>query len=173
MLAVTLVGILLMYCMFGLFGYLRYPNQTYTFLSNVDYSSPTVRSGMIFITISLVCDIPVLIYPTVDVCFRSLFRRNYRQAPLWQRTIGVCSMSYSVAIYSAAVIAAVESDFFVIIVGTLGAVSSVYISVVLPCALYLKRGKTTRPWLKHVCWALLVVTGLGCVCGVVELFTID
>ena len=115
--------------------------------------------------LALVCDIPLLMYSTVDVLFRMLWKGQFQVASPFHRLFVVSSVL--LFCLGAALLAYTSLS---LVIGIVGCISSLYVCIVLPCALYIKvvAGHTG----KKLCWGLIAgmvpVAGLSFVCMLIN-----
>ena len=104
-------------------------------------------------TLALACDIPLLMYPVMEMLFPMLLRQKVSDV-----SFRIKAITASVMLFSAAGLAALAYNSFELVLGVVGTLSCVYVSVVVPCALYLRTYELSDPrWLRVTCWSVLVL----------------
>jgi len=105
------------------------------------------------ITLALACDVPLLVYPALEMLFPMLLRQKVNDV-----SFKVKATAASCMLFSAAGLAALADESFGLVLGVVGTLSCVYVSVVLPCGLYLRAHHPSDPrWLLQASWLVLVL----------------
>lgn len=108
---------------------------------------------------ALTCDIPLLVYPILRVLYPLVWKQNYHDSSRSRKVFTVSGNINLVILLSAMGLSFGAAHAYTLVLNVVGILSCVYISGVLPCALYLKQAPAGDPmWLKWTSFGVLVVT---------------
>jgi hypothetical protein len=108
---------------------------------------------MLAMTLALACDIPLLMYPNMEMLFPMILQRKVKDASFKQKAVAV-----GITLFSAAGLAALAHDKLTLVLGVVGTLSCLYVSIALPCILYIRAHHVSDPkWLLQASWSVLVL----------------
>lgn len=107
--------------------------------------------------VALTCDIPHLVYPTMRVMIPLVWKQSYHDTSLQRKALTVAGKFHTVTLISAMGLSIYAAHGYTLVLDIVGILSCVYVSGVLPCALYLKQTKE-RDWLWRTTAAVMVAT---------------
>lgn len=108
---------------------------------------------MLAMTLALACDIPLLMYPNMEMLFPMILQRKVKDASFKQKAVAV-----GITLFSAAGLAALAHDKLTLVLGVVGTLSCLYVSIALPCILYIRAHHVNDPkWLLQASWSVLVL----------------
>lgn len=104
-------------------------------------------------TLALACDIPLLMYPNMEMLFPMILRRKAKDVSFKQKAVAV-----GITLFSAAGLAALASSDFRLVLSIVGTLSCLYVSIALPCILYIRAHQPSDPkWILQASWGVLVL----------------
>jgi len=113
---------------------------------------------MLAMTLALACDIPLLMYPAMEMLFPMILKQKANGVPFKVKAVAV-----GVSLLSTAGIAAAASNNLTLVFGIVGTLSCLYVSIALPCILYIRAHHPSDSiWLLRTCWVMLVLMVVLC-----------
>ena len=108
----------------------------------------------------LMCDIPLLVYPTLRVMYPIIWRKDYHRSSYPEKVLSVSGIHHTVILFTAMVLSFFPHVIsYPVILGVVSVLTCVYISGALPCLLYLKHVPEGDPgWLRVLAVVILCVT---------------